>query len=250
MAHHDLSTMSWPKVAELGSSAIGLIPVGATEQHGPHLPVLTDSLFAGALARRVADRLPAEVLVTPVLHIGRSDHHTGFPGTITLDAATYEAVVSAHIDALRRIGITRVAMFSGHGGNFTALGEIAARYEERDADVRVVAYTDLLRFLEVMMQAGRETGLEAPATDVHAGALETSFALELFPDLVGDHSAVAGYVAGEEGWMQRLTAEGAASVSDNGVFGDPRLANQETGRQVVERCVAELAGFIERELGL
>jgi creatinine amidohydrolase len=248
--YYELSLLSWPQVEALAPDAIGLLPFGATEQHGPHLPLFTDSLFARALARDVSDRLAADVLVAPVMHLGRSDHHLGFPGTFTLDPETYEAVVVAELEALRRLGVTRIGMFSGHGGNFISLGEIGARYVAEHPEMTVTAYTDLERFLDVMVQAGLETGVEAPATDVHAGALETSFALDLFPELVREHATTSGYTAGDDGWRQRLTSDGAHSVSDNGVFGDPRLANAETGRRVMDLLADELAAWLRRDLAL
>jgi creatinine amidohydrolase len=231
------------QLAERGE-AIGLVPVGSTEQHGPHLPLFTDTLFAAGLADRVADRLPVDVVVTPVISVGLSDHHLAFPGTITLDSETFEAVLVAHFDALKRMGITRIATFSGHGGNFRALGEITARYSQQQPELRVVAYSDLQRFLDLMLEAGRKASVDAPATDVHAGALETSFALILFPELVGPHDDVEGYVDETPGWLERLLAEGTHTLSPNGVLGAPALATEQAGRLVIDELVDELANWI------
>ena len=148
--------MPWPAIGEIGRlpDAIAIIPTGSTEQHGPHLPVFADSLFATALAKRTAELLPVPVLVTPVVNVGLSDHHATFPGTITLSSEVFAAVIRAHVDAMRRIGIRRVALFSGHGGNFRALGEVAAKYQIDAADCQVVAYSDLARFLSIMFESG------------------------------------------------------------------------------------------------
>lgn len=244
-----MEELTWPEAESLRAQtdAIGLIPTGALEQHGPHLPLGTDFMVAETLAREVAEKLPVPVVVTPTLRAGLSDHHLAFPGTVTLSQETFGGWIEAQIAGLERIGIERVAVFSGHGGNFAFIGELAAEHTSRPGPTRVIAYDDLFGFVDVMVDAARAHGLEAPETDVHAGALETSVALALFEALVGDHDGVKGYTAAEPGWTERIWADGIAALSSTGILGDPSGANAAAGRAIFDALVDELTGWIARE---
>ncbi|HEU0303575.1 MAG TPA: creatininase family protein [Gaiellaceae bacterium] len=248
-----LAELTWPEAEELGKrgDAVGLIPTGALEQHGPHLPLATDSFAAGDLARAVAERLPVPVVVTPTLTAGLSDHHLAFPGTVSLSRETFGGWIEAHIAGLERMGIRRVAVFSGPGGNFAFIGELAERYAGNGGATRVIAYDDLMGFVRVMDEAARAHGLEAPPTDVHAGSLETSLALARFePGLVRDYAGVEGYTAAEEGWMERIWTDGLAALTSSGVLGDPAGATAEVGHAIFEALADELAGWIAGEFEL
>jgi creatinine amidohydrolase len=252
MSYIDLRLMTWPDAAELeGAEAIGLISTGALEQHGPHLPMIMDSVHADELGRRVAELLPVPVVVAPTVHVGLSSHHLAFPGTVTVTPEVFGGLVIAHIEAFERMGIRRVALFSGHGGNFTELGRIAARYEDASPATTVIAYDDLVRFIDVFMEAGRSVGLDPPVTDAHAGLLETSVALALFePGEVRPWQEVEGYTAAEPGWLERLMSSGVHEASSNGVLGSPAAATPEAGRVLIDALAAELATWITTELGL
>src|SRR3990170_2185741 len=115
MAAVRLAHLTWPEAEALRArdDVVGLIPTGSLEQHGPHLPLGTDFLAAAALADAVAERLPVPVVVTPVLTAGLSEHHLAFRGTVTLPEDAFRSWIDAHIAALERIAIRRVAIFSG-----------------------------------------------------------------------------------------------------------------------------------------
>jgi creatinine amidohydrolase len=252
VSYIDLRLMTWPDAAELeGTDAIGLIPTGALEQHGPHLPMIMDSVHAEELGRRVAELLSVPVVVAPTVRVGLSSHHVAFPGTVTLTPEVFGSLVIAHIEAFERMGIRRVALFSAHGGNFTELGRIAARHADASPETTVVAYDDLQRFIDVFIEAGRSVGLDPPVTDVHAGLLETSVALALFE--AGDvrpFQDVEGYTAAEPGWLERLMSSGIHEVSANGVLGSPAGATAEAGRVLVDALAVELATWVATELGV
>ncbi len=247
-----MEELTWPEAEALRAQAdtIGLIPTGALEQHGLHLPLGTDSMFAEALAHAVAEKLPVPVVVTPTLRSGLSDHHLAFPGTVSLSQDTFRGWIEAHIAGLERVGIARVAVFSGHGGNFAFIGDLAAEHASRSGRTRVIAYDDLLGLVRVMDEAARAQGLEAPETDVHAGALETSVGLALFGALVRDHDGVEGYTAAEPGWMERIWNDGIAALSSTGVLGDPSGATAAAGRAIFDALADELAGWIAREFDI
>lgn len=245
-----MAELTWPEAKALGErgDAVGLIPTGALEQHGPHLPLGTDFLAAGDLARAVAERLPVPVVVTPTLTAGLSDHHLAFPGTVSLSQETFGGWIEAHIAGLERMGIERVAIFSGHGGNFAFIGELAKAHR---GTAQVIAYDDLLGFVRVMDEAARAHGLRAPPTDVHAGSLETSLGLARFDHgLVRDFAGVEGYTAAEDGWMDRIWSDGLAALTSTGVLGDPAGATAGVGEAIFDALVDELASWIAGELAI
>jgi creatinine amidohydrolase len=244
-----LGELTWPDAARIRDegAAIGLVAVGALEQHGPHLPMSMDSVHVTALAEAVAERLPVPVVVPPTLQVGLSDHHLGFPGTVTVGEGVLGGLVEAHLEAFERIGIRRVALVSGHGGNFEFLGRLAAGWTRG----RVVAYDALMRFVEVTFAAARELGIDPPETDIHAGFMETSIALTLYePGLVKPFADLHGYLAAEPGWLERVVSEGLHAVTENGVLGDPALSTEEAGRAMFEALVAELTAWVTASLEL
>jgi creatinine amidohydrolase len=115
----------------------------------------------------------------------------------------------------------------------------------------VIAYDDLLGFVRVMDGAARAHGLEAPETDVHAGALATSLALARFElGLVRDFAGVEGYTDAEEGWMDRIWSDGLAALSSTGVLGDPAGASAKAGQAIFDALAAELTDWIAREFDI
>jgi creatinine amidohydrolase len=244
----DLRRLTSPQAAALEAGAIGVVQVGACEQHGPHLPLGTDSLITEALVRDVAGRVAEPVVVAPLIAVGVSDHHAAFAGTVTLARDTFLALVDAHVAAFARMGVRRVALVSAHGGNFAALAEAAEAVVGDGVDVH--AYAEFERFLAVMADAGRAAGLSAPVTDSHAGAYETSMVLSLAgADAVGDFADVEGYTDAEDGWLERL-ADGVQALSPTGVIGRPAGATAAVGGHVLDALAGEIAAWLGRTFGL
>jgi creatinine amidohydrolase len=245
------SQATWPAVDALGPEPIALICIGATEQHGPHLPIEMDTLIAGAVGAGVAASLDAPVLLFGPFPLGISQHHVGFPGTVTISAETLAAVVEAYIASCGRARISKIALFSGHGGNFEFLGDFCRRRRDRHPETRLSAYTDL----QAMVNAGRrvveDAGLGWPACDAHAGLLETSLALHLLgPSTVGDFRDVIGYNSAAPGWLDRFFSSGVRSLTDTGVVGDPRAATADLGRDILAAICASVAAQFADELEL
>lgn len=248
MTYVELQDLTWPEAEQLGrDGAIGLVTLASLEQHGPHLPLATDALLGEHLARGVADRLPGPVVVTPVARGGLSTHHIAFAGSVTVDPGAYREVVVSSLEGLERMGIGKIAIFSSHGGNFTFLRDLVADYGGR---ATLAGYSDLGRFLEVMMAAAAAHGLEAPETDVHAGGLETSMMLAAHADKVRPFDGVEGYTAAEPGWLTRIFEQGIRPVSESGVLGDVAGANAEVGAALFDALADELSSYFSRELGL
>jgi creatinine amidohydrolase len=230
--------------------AIGLVSAGALEQHGPHLPLSTDTVIAVHLADELASRLPVPAIVAPTIPFGVSEHHLGFPGTVHVPEAAFAECVHAIVRGLLDAGLRRIALFSSHGGNFLPLGRVAAAYEG-DPRASVIAYDDLPRYASVMTRAAAEQGLDVPACDIHAGGLETSQMLHLFgPDRIAMDPPPEGYVDAEPGWLDQLFTGGMKSLSATGILGRPAGARSDVGQAVCSALVEELAAWIARSFSL
>jgi creatinine amidohydrolase len=224
---------------------VGLIGLGAVEQHGPHLPLATDAIIAEHVGREVGERLAETVLIAPVLPGGLSTHHLGFPGTVDLPREVFLGYVRAYLSTFAELGVRDVALFSAHGGNFGTLGELAEE-SAGDERLRVIAYTDMGAYVKVMVDAAARAGLEVPETDIHAGGLETSQMLFVHgEDRISFAPDLEGYVAGEPGWLQRLHTEGMRALSPNGVLGRPAGATAAAGAAICAALADELAGWIK-----
>ena len=225
-----LAEMTAPEVAaaiEAGNTTV-ILPLGSTEQHGPHLPVSTDSVRAAALADGLALAMPG-CLVAPVLPVGCSDEHTGFAGLVGLDHATLAAVI---VDCGRRMaawGVRRLVLLSAHGGNGTALEAACSRLRREQSSLQVVVAASTAPLTETLTEIAVADGIAAEAVGLHAGEGETSEMLQLRPDLVRMDRAVAGYAGSIADVMPRLRRDGLRPVTATGTLGDPRGATASRG---------------------
>lgn len=206
-----------------------LVPVGSTEQHGPHLPLATDAMIAHAVAGRAAAQLLGEgrsVRVAPTLGYGASGEHQDFPGTISIGTEALQLVLVE----LGRSACTwaeGVVLVNGHGGNARAvLGAVAQLRDEG----RAVAWT----------------ACDLPGADAHAGRTETSLLQHLAPWAVRTDLAEPGNTTPVQSLMPRLRAEGVRAVSPNGVLGDPTASTPELGRSLLTTLVTQLVGELRR----
>jgi creatinine amidohydrolase len=247
----DWGELTWPNAGKLSDAAVGLIPTGSIEQHGPHLPVAFDSIAANALALEVAERIVEPVVVPPFMTAGLSDHHLAFPGTVSFSRETFGGILTAYVEGLERMGVRRIAVISAHGGNFGFIGEFARAYSAAHPETKIVGYDQFRPFVDTMIAAGASAGLVSPPADSHAGALETSLALHLIgADRVGEFENVWGYTAAEPGWHERILDEGLHAVTETGVLGLPAGANAEAGRAILDALAGLLAGWMASELGV
>ena len=215
-----------------GRRRLLLVPLGSTEQHGPHLPPDTDTRIARAWARRVAARIPGSV-VAPALAYGSSGEHQGFPGTLSIGQEALELVV---VELVRSAAdqVDAVALLSGHAGNREPLARAVDRLRREGHDVTA------------RIPTWEREAWPHGVIDAHAGRTETSLLLHLSPGVVRRHRLEPGETAPVEALMTRLRAGGLAAVTANGVLGDPRGASADEGRRLladlVDRTVASLAG--------
>ncbi|WP_189321527.1 mycofactocin biosynthesis peptidyl-dipeptidase MftE [Streptomyces flaveus] len=213
-----LADTSWPDIPD---DALVLVPLGSTEQHGPHLPLSTDTLIARAVARRAAGLLPGRVLVAPAIPYGASGEHAGFPGTVSIG---HEALRHVLVETVRSLALwaDRVAFVNGHGGNAETLRAAVVELRHQGHDVGWV-------------------GCEVPDGDAHAGFTETSVLLHLAPEHVLMRRAAPGDRRPLAALMPRLRAAGVRAVSPTGVLGDPTGACADQGRRILRELAADAA---------
>lgn len=219
-----LQAVRWPELTE--RVPLLIVPVGSTEQHGPHLPLSTDTDIAAALARNLLARCPGAVLA-PALAYGASGEHADFPGTLSIGKAALELVL---VELCRSAGLTarRVLLLNAHGGNSEALARALARLQAEGRDVR--------------SWSPRWPG------DAHAGRIETSVQLALEPARVRLDLARPGTTTSLVELLPRLRAEGVRAVSADGVLGDPTGSSAEEGERLLELAAEDLAAMVERWL--
>lgn len=242
---HLWGELSWQEAEQrLAEVDIALLPVGAIEQHGPHLPLDTDAFDAEYLARRVALACSRPLpLVLPVISYGVSYHHEEFKGTIsigndTLSRLIYEIGLSA-----ARNGIKKLVIINGHGGNSPALNH-AAQMINRDTHIFVCVDTGETSDVDIQQT------VETP-NDVHAGEIETSTSLAARAHLVNMARAVKSIPQFSSRYLDYTGRRGilwyayTRKISDSGVLGDPTKASAAKGERIWETMVAHLVALVE-----
>jgi creatinine amidohydrolase len=220
-----------------------ILPFGALEQHGPHLPLSTDSVIADALAREVARRA-ASLLVAPCLPIGASSHHASFYGTISLSGGTLVAFARDAVASLLTQGFRFVFLISGHAGNMPYMSEAVSSLPD-EARMRVAAFVDWAAQRKALHDwAGNELGLPPEQVGSHAGHFETSIMLHLAPERVDMQAAPAGFIGPIEEATSTLASAGMRALSSVGVVGDARGATGSAGKEYFEVLVNMLHDFI------
>lgn len=228
-----LANLRWPEVAD---DAILVIALGSCEQHGPHLPLDTDTRIADALVAALVDRLDdaARLVAGPTIALGASGEHESFPGTLSIGTVALEAVLVELIrSALPPPGSDRprpfrgVVVVNGHGGNVEATTRAAALLTDEGRDVLV-------------------WHPRVPGGDSHAGATETSMLLHLCPEAVDLTRAEVGSTARWRDIGDAVRTGGLAAVSANGVLGDPTGSTAEDGRRIFGMLVEQLCAAVDR----
>jgi creatinine amidohydrolase len=232
--------LTWPEIGELVAAdphRVGLLPVGATEQHGPHLPTGTDTVIAQELSNLVSARTGAVVL--PAIAIGCSfGHGTALPGTLSVTPERLSELVRDVVEWAATSGITRVLAVNGHFGNQASIS-VAADHLRRDhPELRF----GVMNWWTLTPEISAET--LADGEDVHANRAETALMMALAPDMVRtDELALADDEDRTDGLVFRYTAP---SLSKNGVTGRPSQATLQLGRWLADQVVDVMAAAVER----
>lgn len=206
---------------------VAVLPVGSLEQHGPYLPLATDTLVACAIAREVAAAYPVHLL--PPVTISCSHEHAAWPGTVSISAVTLHAVVRDIAASLRRSGVQALVVVNGHGGNYV-LGNVVQ--ESTAEGHRMALFPAMEDWDAARERAGVETSL---LSDMHAGEIETSILLHCHPELVRPGYESADLLADDR---RHLLSLGMPAYTESGVIGRPSLASAVKGKEL-------LAGLVE-----
>jgi creatinine amidohydrolase len=243
---NSLAAMTWREAeAALATAHLAILPTGSIEQHGPHMALETDIAVGWALAQRLAADLGEIAVLCPPIDYGLSEHHMRFPGTITLRPSTFTQLVLDVVESLAHWGMRRVLVVNGHGGNIDAL-RLVSRTARRDLGSLVAS----LMWAQVGSDeiASRVTS----ASYGHACEVETSVAMVLAPHVVYEDriEPPLGRVSvdpltdpprsiiDQTVLMHEWTADGA--------LGDPRLANTEDGKAIVDVVATRALEFARR----
>ena len=242
-----LGDATWPEAgAALADTSTALLPIGSTEQHGPHLPLSTDHVIAEGFARAAADR--AGVVCAPTITVGVSPHHRQFHGTMSVDAATFRDYVESLSRSLVYQGIDRIVYVNAHGGNVEHLREVGRRLHD-DGAAYAVEWMWNESIPELVDSLFERNG-------PHAGPKETSMVWYL-ADLVREGELEAARDDGCPDLAAVETERNGARLyydsienSPNGAFGDPTDASAEKGERLFEAAteqLVELAEWLERQ---
>jgi creatinine amidohydrolase len=247
--------MTWPEAdAAAREGRICVLPVGAVEQHGPHLPLDVDMRLATAVAEGAVTQIPETACVLPCVPYGYAAHVMDFPGTVDIEHTHFMAYVLDICRSLGHHGFERVLLLNGHGSNRPNLDLVARRGNlETDAEVAYGSWWSLLTVDPEFLPSWRES--EFPGGCGHACELETSVYMHLWPEDVRHDLIAAGEVAfNRDGSRYRFNdlfasppfavTSWTSSYSESGVLGRADLATPEKGRRAYEEATSRLRDFL------
>jgi creatinine amidohydrolase len=205
------------------ATRVAVLPVGSFEQHGDFLPLITDTVVAGLIARRLSAEYGLFLL--PPITVSCSHEHSGFAGTVSISASTLAAVVTDVAESLRAAGIGRLAIVNGHGGNYVLANVVQ---QANIAGPRMTLFPSRADWEAARTAADLES---TASEDMHAGELEVSLLLHGYPELVDD-----GYRRGdwEADSRPHLLVTGMRDYTETGVIGRPSLASADKGHAVLD----------------
>ena len=238
-----LGEMNWPDIRDLDKGRlVAVYPIASFEQHGLHLPMLTDTIQLDAMVDAMDAKIGDRIVCLPTQWLGYSFHHMRFAGSLTARSQTHIRVLVETIDGLIEAGFEKVLVINGHGGNSADVQVALQELKEMHADARVydASWWDVAAtVLDLIREAG-------PNGSGHAGETETSMMLALRPDLVrtdrlhADGGKPPSSYAGSVGRFRRLDEH-----SSRGNFGDPTVATADKGRRMIDATVDCLVDIVD-----
>ena len=246
---------SWTGIKELTNKVV-VLPLGSLEQHGHHLPLLTDSMIGTEIARRAEAELSDEALFLPLLWVGASDHHRAFPGTVSISNSVYVDVLIDMLESLVAAGFRRIFLLNSHGGNITP-GRMAiydVHLNHRDIPDLFLAFSSWWTLAAEQVAALTNVKQEMVT---HACEQESSMILRLRPELVKMEVASGANIPFESAFycpdFSRLSRVDVPRAFDQlsltGAFGHPEFAEAEKGEALFSAAVTEVTAFV-REFAL
>ncbi len=244
----NFSYLNWKQVEALPKdSTLLVLPTAAIEQHGHHLPLATDTLINNLLLGKALEKLPVDlpVYALPPVCYGKSNEHIGFPGTLSVSAATFMAVVRDIGASLAASGFKKLVLYNTHGGN-SSLVDVMARDLRAEFGLRTFA---LYGSGGITFEGVSE---QEKAYGFHAGEIETAFLLSAVPELVDTTAYTVNYIA-QVDKPELLKPENAPAtfawltrdIAASGVMGDPRPATAENGARWAEQAATRIAAALE-----
>ncbi len=235
-----LATLTWKEAAALERDVVVLIPTGSLEQHGPGLPLFTDSLIVTAIAEAVESRLPDQVLLCPTLWLGCSGHHLAFAGTLSASFEAYEGAVRSVVASLLPHGFHRFFALNGHGGNSDSLG-VAFRSLKAEHPNATFGHAGYFSYIPDTLL--RQV-LEGPLKQIrHACEAEVSLVMHVAPGLV------RAKLVRDDGLECDPSIRGLIhhfdEATEEGPMGYGTYATAEKGRALFDAAVEAIAGEME-----
>ncbi|KAA9404265.1 creatininase family protein (plasmid) [Haloarcula sp. KBTZ06] len=231
----DLQTETWTDMAAVETS-LALLPVGSTEQHGPHAPLGTDTLDAEAVAEHGAEQYDDHVVVAPAVPVGVAEEHRAFTGTLWTSESTFRSYVRDIVRSLASHGWDHVVLVNGHGGNIDALREVSGKITRHD-EAFAVPFT----WFNAVGDHSTDMG--------HGGPLETSLLQHTNTETVHEDRLDEAAAGGSDGWGEWQSGVNLAFDSDefteNGVVGDPREGSAERGETLLELATESLVDLLD-----
>ena len=246
----DIEDMNWCDVKEAISAGYdtAVLAIGSMEQHGPHLPIKTDSAIGEALALGVANQL-GNALKGPTIRLGCSRHHLSFAGTVSVSPETLLAVLSDYIDSLCHHGFRTIVILASHGGNFAPVNQALESLRKSHPKHTILFCGNISAMMDVMFIEAEKHGISKEQAGVHAGDLETSIMLALEPSQVQVERCAAGFVDEFGSDAQRVIGEeGIIGLSKSGVLGDPTQADDEKGWRYLTATIDHFVEVIRKDL--
>jgi creatinine amidohydrolase len=247
-----LEELSWPEVGDALAAGVRTVVIvtASIEQHGPHLPTMTDTAIGYALGERVTRKL-GRALLAPVIRPGCSDHHLAFPGSLSIPKEVFIETVAACVRSLAPHGFDTFVLLSSHGGNFVPLAEAAARLraEFDGRGVRIAGFFGneaLFEMMRVMVDAAAALGAPQDVDAIHAEVNETSIMMLRHPHLVAADRLERGALGRID--HEELFRRGLRAITPNGILGDARGARPEIGEAVLERVAEHIAGLVRAQI--
>jgi creatinine amidohydrolase len=244
-----MERMTWTEIQAAMAEGYDtvLILTGSIEQHGPHLPLATDTLLGYAVGERIAHKM-GKTLLAPVVRPGVSEHHMAFKGTVSLSKTTFKAILRDYAHSLARHDFKRIAFAWSHGGNVPALLEVVPQIAAELPDVEILLQADLIALFKDLIPFGQQEGIDMETLGIHAGELETSEMLAYVPEQVRTDKLVQGFMGDlifTPGEHDKLLQEGLHKLTDNGVLGDARPADKSRGERYLDRFAQYVADNLE-----
>jgi creatinine amidohydrolase len=245
-----LERMTWQEIrAALDEGyTTAVLFTGSIEQHGPHLPLATDTLLGYALGERVARKM-GKALLAPVIRPGISEHHMAFAGTLTISPETFQATVRETVHSLARHGFTRIAVTWSHGGNAGALTALLPQLARELPNVEILGPIQPRDEFKHMAEFARGEYISLETLGIHAGEGETSEMMAYAPDQDRRDQLAQGFMGDlvtGEGEHAKLLREGLHKLTDKGILGDARPANAARGEQYLELMSDYIVKHLDR----